>query len=67
MKKQCYFCTNNAITADYKDGETLKKFINPQSKIMPRRKTGVCAIHQRKLARAVKHSREMGVIPYLSR
>lgn len=67
MKKQCYFCTNNTITADYKDAETLKKFINPQSKIMPRRKTGVCAIHQRKLARAIKHAREMAVIPYLSR
>ncbi|MEK7596322.1 MAG: 30S ribosomal protein S18 [Patescibacteria group bacterium] len=67
MEKQCYFCTNNTTAADYKDAETLKKFINPQSKILPRRKTGVCAIHQRKLARAVKHAREMAVIPYLSR
>ncbi|MBI2627827.1 MAG: 30S ribosomal protein S18 [Candidatus Niyogibacteria bacterium] len=67
MKKQCHFCVNNSIIADYKDAETLKKFINPQSKIMPRRKTGVCAIHQRKLARAIKHAREIAVIPYTSR
>ena len=66
MEKQCHFCVN-AATADYKDAETLKKFINPQSKIMPRRKTGVCATHQRKLARAIKHAREMAVISYTSR
>ncbi|MBI5046002.1 MAG: 30S ribosomal protein S18 [Candidatus Niyogibacteria bacterium] len=67
MEKQCYFCTSSNKAPDYKDADTLRKFINPQSKIMPRKRTGMCALHQRKLARAIKHARELAVIPYTSR
>jgi small subunit ribosomal protein S18 len=67
QKKQCYFCTSNIKNIDYKDTELLVKFLTPQSRIIPRRKTGACAMHQRKLARTIKQAREMAVVPYTSR
>jgi len=47
--KQCYFCTNNIKSVDYKDTESLKKFIDPLARILSRRKSGTCAKHQRRL------------------
>ena len=64
---QCYFSTNNIKYIDYKDTETLKKFLNPHARILSRKRTGVCAKHQRKLAQAVKRARFMGLLPYISR
>lgn len=61
----CYFCSQNAKEIDYKDVETLKKFISAGMKIKPRKKTGVCAKHQRRLAKAIKRAREMALLPYL--
>ena len=55
----------NAI--DYKDIETLKKFLNPHGKIMPRRRTGLSAVNQRSLAQAVKRARFMALLPYIVR
>jgi small subunit ribosomal protein S18 len=52
---------------DYKDLETLKRFINPHGKIMPRRRTGLSAAHQRALATAVKRARFMALLPYIVR
>lgn len=52
---------------DYKDIETLKKFINPHGKIMPRRRTGLSAANQRTLAQAVKRARFMALLPYIVR
>lgn len=63
-EKQCYFCTSNIKVIDYKDTELLKRFLSPRAKILPRRKTAVCAKHQRKLARAIKRSRQMAILPY---
>ena len=54
-------------TIDYKDTETLKKFINPHGKIMPRRRTGLSAANQRTLAQAVKRARFMALLPYVVR
>lgn len=65
--KQCYFCTNNVKLIDYKDVELIKKFLGPQSKILAREQTCVCAKHQRKLARAIKRSRFLALIPFVSR
>ncbi|MBI2507074.1 MAG: 30S ribosomal protein S18 [Candidatus Niyogibacteria bacterium] len=65
-KEQCYFCTSNIKSVDYKDAEVLKKFLNPQAKIMPRRKTSVCSTHQRKLARAIKRARQMAILPFVA-
>jgi len=52
---------------DYKDIETLKKFINPHGKIMPRRRTNLSAAAQRNLAEAIKRARFMALLPYIIR
>ena len=54
-------------TIDYKDLETLKKFLNPHGKIMSRRRTGLSAHAQRQLAQAVKRARFMALLPYIVR
>ncbi len=64
--RQCYFCANNTGVVDYKDTENLKRFLDPFSKIVPRKQTGVCAKHQRKLSQAIKRSRFMALIPFVS-
>lgn len=64
---QCYFCTTNRDVIDYKDAETLRKFMSGQARIYPPRKTGTCAKHQRRLARAIKRARFMGLVPYTTR
>ena len=61
-KKVCYMCTGKEI--DYKDVETLKKYINDKGKILPRRATGACAIHQRDITLAVKRARQIAILPY---
>jgi small subunit ribosomal protein S18 len=66
MKKQCYFTQNNIQHIDFKDVEILKKFLTPHGRIMPRKRTGVTAKNQRKLALAVKQSRFMALIPYIA-
>ncbi|MDP4020860.1 MAG: 30S ribosomal protein S18 [Candidatus Adlerbacteria bacterium] len=52
---------------DYKDIETLKRFLNPHGKIMARRRTGLSAASQRSLATAVKRARFMALLPYIVR
>jgi small subunit ribosomal protein S18 len=54
-------------TIDYKDVETIKKFLNPHGKILPRRRTNLSAAGQRALATAVKRARFMALIPYIVR
>lgn len=67
QEKKCYFCVNNIKDVDYKDTRTLRRFINGYSKILPKRRTGVCSKHQRKLATAIKRSRIMALLPFVSR
>jgi small subunit ribosomal protein S18 len=67
VEKNCYFCTNNIGVIDYKDTETLKKFLDPQAKILPRKKSNTCLKHQRKLSRAIKRGRFLGLLPFVSR
>jgi small subunit ribosomal protein S18 len=52
---------------DYKDVETLKKFLDPHARLLSKKKTGVSAKNQRRLALAVKRARYMGLLPYVSR
>jgi small subunit ribosomal protein S18 len=66
-QKECYFCVNNIKDIDYKDTNLLRKFINSYSKILPKRRTGTCAKHQRKLSMAVKRSRIMALIAFTSK
>ncbi len=61
-KKVCYMCTGKDI--DYKDVETLKKYINDKGKILPRRVTGACAKHQRHIAEQIKKARSIALLPY---
>ncbi len=67
MTKQCYFCINNIKSIDYKDTESLKKFIDPLARILLRRKSGACAKHQRKLAIAIKRARFLALLPFIGR
>ncbi len=64
-KKVCYFTKNKIKYIDYKDVETLKKFITPSGKISARRMTGTSAKYQRQLARAIKNARYMALLPYI--
>ena len=65
--KQCLFCTTNRDVVDYKDTETIRQFMSTQGKIYPRRKSGLCARHQRRLAVALKRSRFMALVPFTTR
>ena len=64
---QDYFSSNNINYIDYKDVDILKKFLNPNAKIMPRKKTGLIAKNQRKLTEAVKRARFMGLLPFVAK
>ncbi|TSC96228.1 MAG: small subunit ribosomal protein S18 [Parcubacteria group bacterium Athens1014_10] len=65
IKKVCYFCQNNIKKIDYKDTNLLQRFFSTYCQIMPKRKTGVCSKHQKKLAQAIKNARFMALFPYL--
>lgn len=65
-KKVCFFTANHIDYIDYKDVELLKKFISERGKILPRRVTGTCAKHQRKLTIAIKRARIMGLLPFVA-
>ena len=63
-KKYCRFKKSGIKYIDYKDPEFLKKFLNEQGKILPRRITGTCAEHQRQLTRSIKRARYLALLPY---
>lgn len=63
--KACSFCANNVKEIDFKDTELLKKFLSSYGKIVPKKRSGVCSKHQRKLANAIKRARTMGLLPFL--
>jgi|GEM_PF-104664 len=63
-RKVCYFTVNKIEYIDYKDVETLKKFISERGKILPRRVTGTRAKYQRMLTKAIKRARQMALLPY---
>ncbi|HID95190.1 MAG TPA: 30S ribosomal protein S18 [Candidatus Latescibacteria bacterium] len=66
QRKICWFCANNDEDFDYRDERKLRRFITERGKIIPRRVSGVCARHQRKLGRAVKKARHLAILPYAS-
>lgn len=63
-KKVCNFCVEKAETIDYKDIAKLKHYVTEKGKILPRRQTGTCSKHQRKLASAIKKARIMALLPF---
>jgi small subunit ribosomal protein S18 len=65
-RKVCYFTANGITHIDYKDVDTLKKFISERGKILPRRVTGTSAKYQRMLTRAIKRARIMALLPFVA-
>ncbi|AWW27360.1 MULTISPECIES: 30S ribosomal protein S18 [Acetobacterium] len=65
-RKVCEFCERKVENVDYKDVITLKKFVSERGKILPRRATGTCAKHQRKVTEAIKRARNVALLPYSS-
>ena len=65
-KKVCQFCVEKKSFIDYKDTATLRSYVSERSKILPRRTTGVCAMHQRELTEAIKRARQVALIPYVT-
>lgn len=63
-KKICAFCADKNNNIDYKDVQKLKKYITERGKILPRRISGNCAIHQRDVTIAIKRARHMALLPY---
>ncbi len=66
-EKVCYFCAQNIKDIDYKNAELLRHFISAQAKIMPRKRSYLCAKHQRHLATAIKRARVMALLPFSAR
>ena len=63
-RKVCKFCTEKVDYIDYKDAKMLLPFVPERAKILPRRISGVCAMHQRKLQTAIKRARQLALLPY---
>ena len=63
--RQCVFCSQNVQEIDYRNVELLRRFVSGQAKIVDPRHTGVCAKHQRMLARGIKRARVLGLLPFV--
>ncbi len=63
-KRVCKFCVEKIEYVDFKDTKLLQQFIPERGKILPRRISGTCALHQRKLSTAIKRARVMALIPF---
>ena len=63
-KKVCRFCENKIEFADYKDMKLMHNFVTERGKIIPRRISGNCAPHQRKLTEAIKRARNIALLPF---
>lgn len=63
-KKICFFCKDKVTYIDWKDVQTIRKYMTDRGKIKPRRVSGNCAQHQHELAGCVKRAREMALVPY---
>jgi small subunit ribosomal protein S18 len=65
-KKVCKFCREGVEYIDYKDVKTLSAYITEKGRIPPRRVTGNCAFHQRRLTKAIKRARIVGLLPFVA-
>ena len=66
-RRVCPFCADKVRTVEYKDADLLRRFVNEEGKIRPRRQTNVCAKHQRSLATAIKRARHLALLPFTGR
>ena len=65
-KKVCVFCGKENNEIDYKDVAKLRKYISERGKILPKRITGTCAVHQREVTTAIKRARIVALLPYVA-
>ena len=65
-KKVCSFCVDKVESIDYKETGKMRKYITERGKILPRRISGNCAIHQRQLTMAIKRARQIALLPFTS-
>ncbi|KAB8141903.1 30S ribosomal protein S18 [Chloroflexia bacterium SDU3-3] len=65
-RKVCVYCAEKIRTPDYKDVKRLQRFVSERGKIMPRRRTGTCAKHQRGLTVAIKRARHLALLPFVA-
>jgi small subunit ribosomal protein S18 len=65
-RKVCKFCADKIDDINYKDVKLIGPFVPERGKILPRRISGTCAMHQRKLQTAIKRSRQIALIPYVT-
>ena len=66
-RKVCRFCADKKLVPDYKEPKTLRLFISETGKVTPRRISGTCAKHQRKLAQQIKRARQIALLPYAAK
>ncbi|HQK95239.1 MAG TPA: 30S ribosomal protein S18 [Armatimonadota bacterium] len=65
-RKVCSFCADKVDYIDYKDVPLLRRYMSDRGKIMPRRSSGTCAKHQRRLTVAIKRAREIALVPFVA-
>ena len=63
-KKVCQFCADKVERIDYKDVKKLEKYVTERGKILPRRITGTCTMHQREVTKAIKRARTVALMPF---
>lgn len=66
-EKKCFYCTNPKLVVDYKDAASLRRFVSSYMKIAPRRRSGLCAHHQRQVANAIKRARQASLMAFTAR
>jgi len=66
-RKFCRFCADPKLAIDYKNYQLLKDYISERGKIVPRRVTGTCALHQREVTVAIKRARNIAILPFAIR
>jgi len=64
--KVCAFCVDGVRNIDYKQPDLLRRYLTDRGKIRPRRQTGMCAKHQRRLAVAIKRARHLAMLPFVA-
>ena len=65
-RKVCNFCVDKVTSIDFKDAAKLRRYTSERGKILPRRTTGTCAMHQRQLTEAIKRARQIALLPYVA-
>ncbi len=64
-EKYCNFCVNKQLVLDYKNTNLLRRYLSSFGKIVPRKRSGLCATHQRKMSAEIKRARIMGLLPFI--